>query len=336
MSDNDPMHQQLLGHLLGALDDDEQEWVDARLEGDESLRREYTELRRRLTPLLTTRPDYDPPPGLADETCRLVASFAPAPRHRETPRRTMSPDLALSSRSNHASWLDVAAVAMVVAVFGILVPPALHAGRFHSRLASCQDGLRQVGLALSLYGYHHGNDLSALADNERLTTAGQFVADLLDSRLAPDDGRTICPEAWLAAQGVFRWPPHMACWRDGIEGGLAEVAEPSDSLPSGTWAHLAKLSNLNWSGVERNGTIDGSTDSPPAAVALLADAPSADSPDQALDYHDGQGRNRFFEDGHVDFLPCSTPRDTAEAILPRDDVPATPNVTVPVRFAGWH
>jgi hypothetical protein len=228
-------------------------------------------------------------------------------------------------------------VAMVVAVFGILVPPAIHASRFHSRVASCQDGLRQLGLALSLYGYHHGSDLSDLADNERLTTAGQFVADLLDNRLAPDDGRTICPEAWLIVPGMLRWPSHLACWRDGIDGGMAEASEPAESLPTGTWAHIARLSNLDWSGVERNGTIDGSTDSPPAAVALLADAPSADVPDQALDYHDGQGRNRFFEDGHVDFHPCSTPRDlVSETMLPRDDSPATPAVTVPVRFAGWH
>ena len=84
MSDTDPMHQQLLGHLLGALDDDEQEWVEARLEHDEEYRRRWVELRRRLAPLLAVRPDFEPPPGLAERTCRLVASFAPVPRRAET------------------------------------------------------------------------------------------------------------------------------------------------------------------------------------------------------------------------------------------------------------
>ena len=71
-------------------------------------------------------------------------------------------------------------------------------------------------------------------------------------------------------------------------------------------------------------------------MALLADAPSADLPGQAFDYHDGQGRNMYFEDGHVDFLPCSTPRDTTETFLTGDDSPTTPRVSVPVRFVGWH
>jgi hypothetical protein len=335
MADTDPMHQQLLGHLLGALDDDEQEWVESRLESDAECRRRYLELRRRMAPLLAARPDFDPPPGLAEQTCRLVASFAPAPRKAERPRGRMSPDWALPSRGAHVSWLDVAAVVMILAVFGVLVPPAIHSGRFHSRLASCQDGLRQVGLALSEYGYHHGNDLSDLAENERLTTAGQFVADLFDSRLAPDDGRTICPDAWLAVQGAVHWSPPPGSWPLGTEGPPADVAETVASLPSGPWNHVAKVSSMDWFVLGRNGMIDGSTEEP-AGVALLADAPSADLLDQALDCHDGQGRNRFFEDGHVDFLPSSFPRDTAEAILPLDDSPATPRITVPIRFAGWH
>ena len=99
---------------------------------------------------------------------------------------------------------------------------------------------------------------------------------------------------------------------------------------------MRECPDLDWSGTWRNGTINGEADPPPAAVALLADAPSADLPDQALDCHDGQGRNMFFEDGHVDFLPCSVPRDAAEAILSHDDSPTTPRVSVPIRFAGWH
>ena len=76
MGDNDPLHQQLLGHLLGALDDDEQEWVEARLERDEEYRRQWLEWRRRVAPLLALRPDSEPPSGLAEQTCRFVAACA--------------------------------------------------------------------------------------------------------------------------------------------------------------------------------------------------------------------------------------------------------------------
>ena len=71
MGDSDPLHQQLLGHLLGALDDDEQEWVESRLERDEEYRRQWMEWRRRLAPLLAMRPDCEPPPGLAEQNLPL-------------------------------------------------------------------------------------------------------------------------------------------------------------------------------------------------------------------------------------------------------------------------
>ena len=108
--------------------------------------------------------------------------------------------------------------------------------------------------------------------------------------------------------------------------------------PAPTWSpvEIPGVSIRDWLGLWRNGTIDGATDPSPAAVALLADAPSADLPGQAFDYHDGQGRNMYFEDGHVDFLPCSTPRDPTETLLTGDDAPATPRVSVPVKFVGWH
>ena len=69
--------QQLLGYLLGALDDEEQEWLDARLERDPRCREALTRWRQRLAPLSALRPEFEPPPGLARRTCRLVAVQGP-------------------------------------------------------------------------------------------------------------------------------------------------------------------------------------------------------------------------------------------------------------------
>ena len=332
----DPIHQQLIGHLLGALDDDEQEWVESRLEHDEEYRRHWMAWRRRLAPLLAMRPDFDTPPGLAEQTCRFVGECAPVPRRVEQRQRTMSPDLAVSGCAARVGWLDVATVAVILLVAAILVPPAIHSSRFHSRLASCQEKLRQVGLALAQYGYDHGNPISQLADNERLTDAGQFAAELLDDGLAPDDGRAVCPDAWLAAQGALRWSHHAGSWLAGVQNPAAEASEAGPPLPRGLPFEIAGVSNRDWPGTWRNGMIDGPTDPPPAAVALLADAPSADLPGQAIDCHDGQGRNMFFEAGHVDFLPTSASLNPAGIFLTGDDSPATPHVSVPITFVGWH
>ncbi|MFZ1936447.1 MAG: hypothetical protein WCB27_26525 [Thermoguttaceae bacterium] len=335
MGDNDPLHQQLLGHLLGALDDDEQEWVEARLERDEEYRRQWLEWRRRVAPLLALRPDSEPPSGLAEQTCRFVAACAPVPRRAKRRQGKMSPDMALPARGARFGWLDAAAMAVILLVAAILVPPAIHNARFHSRLSSCQEKLRQVGLALTEYGYKHGHAISDLADNERLTDAGQFAAELLDDSLVPDDRREVCPDAWLAAQGAWR-SPHIASLLARAETLAAEAPEIGPPAPTWSPQEIPGVSIRDWLGLWRNGTTDGVTDPPPAAVALLADAPSADLPGQEFDYHDGQGRNMFYGDGHVDFLPCSSQRDATETLLTGDDLPASPRVSVPVKFVGWH
>jgi hypothetical protein len=337
MADFDSIHQQVLGHLLGALDDDEQDWVESRLQHDEEYRRQWLEWRRRLLPLLALRPECEAPPGLAQRTCQFIEDCAPVPRRVKRRQRNMSPDAALPNRSAHAGWLDVAAVAVILLVGALLVPPAIHNSRFHSRLASCQEKLRQVGLALAQYGYDHVSPLSEYADNERLTDAGQFAAALLDAQLSADDGRAVCPEAWLAVQGDLHRSHFAALGLSGAQSPFSEPLEFGPPLPSGAPFELAGTANRDWLGTWRNGMVDGETESTPAAVALLADAPSADLPGQAYDCHDGQGRNMFFEDGHVDFLPCATPRDAVETLLTAgDDSPASPRVSVPITLVGMH
>ena len=73
----------------------------------------------------------------------------------------------------------------------------------------------------------------------------------------------------------------------------------------------------------------------PVAVPLLADAPSADLPGQSTDYHEGRGRNVFFADGEVRFLPCSTPADPAGLVLSGDSLIA-PDGSTPITFVTGH
>ena len=70
----DSVQEQLLGHLLGVLDDSEQESVETQLQRDPWLRRELEKTRRLLEPLEQEREAFTPPPGLAKQTCRFVFS----------------------------------------------------------------------------------------------------------------------------------------------------------------------------------------------------------------------------------------------------------------------
>src|SRR5687767_6621687 len=70
-----PSREHLLGYLLGALERTEHEQVEAELESNPALRDELRRLENRLGHVgLADEPvSYDPPPGLAVRTCRLVA-----------------------------------------------------------------------------------------------------------------------------------------------------------------------------------------------------------------------------------------------------------------------
>lgn len=316
----DPMHQQLLGHLLGALDDDEQEWLESRLEQDEEYRRQWMCWRRRLSPLLTARPEFEPPPGLAEQTCRLVAACAPMLGSEEKPRGTMRPVQAMPGGAAGARWLDAAVVGTIFLAIIALVPPAIHGSRFHCRLAACQDKLRQVGLALTQYGHGHHHTLSELAADERLTSAGAFAAGMLGEELAGENrSAAMFPVAWLAAQGALRG---TMGWQSGI---FRRKMGPPPSLPSPSEPGENFSSSKDWTGAWRDATADGPANLSPAAVAVLADAPGPDLSGQDINFHNGRGRNQFFEDGHVNFLPCSAPRGVAEQILAGDGLLGSPN-----------
>ena len=88
---SDSAAEQVLGYLLGALEDAEMEQVQSRLESDRAYRREFLALRGALARIEVAAEgfteEYEPSPGLAERTCALVfAQGKPSPRR--APRAT--------------------------------------------------------------------------------------------------------------------------------------------------------------------------------------------------------------------------------------------------------
>ncbi|MEN6458578.1 MAG: hypothetical protein ABFC63_06570 [Thermoguttaceae bacterium] len=284
---SDSINQQLLGHLLGALEDEEEQWLETRLKDDEESRRGLTQWRRRLRPLAALRPDFEPPAGLAERTCRLVAAFGRPPVRTHRTTMGMSPEWSPAGRVSQFGWADVAAVGVVLMTALFLVVPAIDAGRFQARLAACQNGLRQFGAALTEYAGRNRSELPRLAHEGRLTGRGLAAATWVLSQYGPTTDAGVHPDVWLGAQ-------------ENCECGAGAANSPAAGPVT-----LASDRVGDWSGTWRDGT-KRIGDFPPMAQALLADAPSAVLPGQAVEYHGGRGRNFFFADGHVEFLGATS------------------------------
>jgi hypothetical protein len=316
---NDSTQRQLLGYLLGALDDAEQQRVDERVEYDRECCEGLTQWRRRLAPLEAVRPDFEPPPGLAARTCRFVASYIPRRADVLASRWKMSPDQTPPSRASRFTWSDVAVVALLLITATATLLPAIYSSRFQSRVAACQNGLQQFGASLAQYSHQRGDSLSRLANNGRLTSAGVAATGWFkDSFLAANE-RTICPDAWLATQGVV--PVSLPA--------RGRIVDLRQSPKAQTW-------NVSYCpGTWQDGTANGPPLPPPQAdMPLLADAPSANLPGQTLASHGGRGRNVWFEDGHGTFEPSPASHDMVDCVLSGGNIPLTGGISAPIIFVN--
>lgn len=323
----EPSHQQLLGHLLGALDDDEQEWLETRLEQDGTYRCQWTQWRRRLAPLDALRPEFEPPLGLAQRTCDFVAKFRVL--RPPTPTLRMSPECSLLGNASFLGWRDL--VMLGVLLIGVLTValPALYHSQLQARFVACQNRLQEMGLALTQYSGQHNVSLSRLADRGRLTEVGAPAVLALKRELSPDGGVSGCPDAWLAAQGMVERLSRPTT--------LSAEQEPTDSKTAPRMVLAAKfpvLVDQNWPGTWRNGTATGPHALSPADKAILTDAPSVDLPGQVIAYHGGLGRNLFFSDGHAQAFSHEKSSPSGSLPLFRDTLSGGADLSAPITFVS--
>ena len=83
--------RQLLGYLLGALEDSERDRIERQLAGDAALREKLARADESLEPLRTVPRTFRPPAGLAARTCRRVFAYAEALAGRQKRRGRSRP-----------------------------------------------------------------------------------------------------------------------------------------------------------------------------------------------------------------------------------------------------
>ncbi len=284
------MREDLLGYLLGALDDAARQRIESRLAEDPELRREFYRLKRCLEPLDTLAEEYEPPSGLADRVCENVERCAE--QAKPVPRSLTSHGHDSRFRRSQWSLADGVVVALVCLMAITLFLPALANSRFLSEKILCQNNLRSLGSALVGYSDRQPDRTFPFVPLEgHQAFAGVYASKLLDKQLvSPDDVMLICPSSELARRNKPWQVPTLAEIERASRMHLVELQENA----GGSYAYnIGYVEDLKYRGVVNQGRTH---------FALLGDAPSYHLPGRRSANHGGRGQNILYEDGHILFV----------------------------------
>jgi hypothetical protein len=294
---SDPVQEQLLGYVLGALDDAERRQVEESLKTDPRMRRELARAQRSLRILEGTRRDYPPPPGLLERTCDLVA------RHSRPPRRPgMTPVPSFGAPLGGTRWPDLMMAGGVFLVAALLIMPAIHESRFQAQINACKANLRDLGVSLTNYSQFHQGYFPTVPCEGKLAAAGIFAPTLLREGFLRGWQPLVCPSSPLGRR--IKRIPSLEELQAADEDRLVELR----SQMSGCYGY-----SLGYT--DDRGDYHSTKNLGRSLFALVADVPSADQPGFQSPNHGGRGQNVLFEDGHVGFACSSKPDGQADDIF---------------------
>ena len=163
------MRDQLIGHLLGALEPKDRQALESELENDADLRRELEVLRQGVDWLECDGQHCEPPEGLYQRTCTLVA------------QRGTSVATAASQASTSARWglHDLLVAASILVAAGMLFVPAVNQSRGLAQRAQCQNNLRSLGVAMQQYSDANQDNFPEIPLEGQFAAAGVYAPKLL-------------------------------------------------------------------------------------------------------------------------------------------------------------
>lgn len=308
------MREHLLGYLLDALDPDERRRVEEELGRDPDLQRELELLDEGLDPLRAIDEPIEPPAGLAERTCAMLASYrsgelaggaGPVKEASRAIGRPCAGAATAEARSGacRVAVADLVVAAGVVIAAGLLFFPAIQHSRQAARRDACMHKLMEIHLALAEYAMRNGGYFPAIGPGE---TAGIYAVRLQEGGYIGGDGWNLCPSGPVPggepAPGRGLAPGREAWWHDAAahiptlkqlqqaEG--AELARWVRSMGGsyGAPLHFYKGGRYCCTKDLRRPNFPLMSDMPPAILARV---------DRSS--HGGCARNVLYEDGHVRF-----------------------------------
>jgi hypothetical protein len=189
------MREQLLGYLLGALDDSEHQQVEDHLRNNPQAQQELEILSGGLLPLEAGEAHHEPPQGLAQRACQAV----------ETQRQPVMLEAPHAPR--RWSLIDVAVAGGLKLAAAAVFFPAVNYSRAMARRAGCEDNLRQIGAALVSFSNDHGDHFPSIQQSGPLSVAGVTASRLVSGQHIAKHQVFVCPSSEMVEQrNSFRVP----------------------------------------------------------------------------------------------------------------------------------
>jgi hypothetical protein len=273
------MREHLLGFLVGALEPDEHDAVEAELRGSSDLKRALDELRVAAEPLSWDQQHYAPPDGLAARTVDYVSR-----------RKVAIPIREFGGRTTRWSLQDFAVAASILIAASFLFFPAVSHSRMVARIAQCGNNLRQIGWGLQQYSLYHNGYAPSPSPTGNLASSAAFAPQMVAAGLMPDTRVLRCPES-PHNSGKPLAVPTLAQ----IERAVGKQLQRFHNAMGGDYrGALGYMDDQNQYHPVRHASRP--------YFALVSDAPSVGRGDHQSGNHGGSGQNVLFEDGHVEFL----------------------------------
>ncbi|NDC63297.1 MAG: hypothetical protein EBZ59_04760 [Planctomycetia bacterium] len=208
------MRDNLVGYLLGALEEPEMRQIDSALADPakrQAVERDLAALRLAAGPLARDRDHIAPPPGLAGRTLAFIAAnpagTAVVSGSRPIPMpRSFTPESAAGRIVGPRVWFERAVMAATALAAAILVGPLVLDSIQDSRARRAERSLQRASAALQDYAEAH-RVFPTPPGSGPLSRAGLYAPTLVsEGRLVADDGTLLCPGSSLARRGTFRVP----------------------------------------------------------------------------------------------------------------------------------
>jgi anti-sigma-K factor RskA len=285
------MRNELLGYLLGALENHEQAQVESVLASDDQLRVEAELLRRSLTPLAADGERLDPPAGLAQRTIDFVflrlALQAQGPSANEPAVTRPQPNWSdAPAPTRRWRMVDVSVAAGILVAALSVVVPAIIQSRANAERLACQNRMQTTYGGIAKYADMRNGALPIAKVSAGFEgKAGIYAPLLRHGGYLDNEELLVCPGSELADED-FRVPP------------IEELRKASGlklkRLMERTGGYAFAI------GYRENGKYRTLVLRPGANFPLMSDLPGKNG--KPVGHHGGCGRNVLMVNGRIFYI----------------------------------